>query len=151
MVNKTVEKTDVVEVKETRKREKRRPFGVPVSRLEVSQGVEGFHLRWVNDEPGRIHLAQESGYQFVEPNEVGRAGDDENKVKELVGVQRDDVTPMFAYLMKIPMEWYLEDKEARDSAQDKFDDAIRKGALERQSGDGRYVPNGGITYQTNKQ
>jgi hypothetical protein len=132
---------------ETRKREKRRPFGVPVSRLGVSKEIEGYHLRWINDEPGRIALAQESGYEFVTPEEVGRA-DEGTQVKEHVGTGRDDVTPMYAYLMKIPMEWYLEDKQARDLIQDQFDDAIRKGQLERRAGDGRYVPDGGISYKT---
>lgn len=140
-----------VEVKETRKREKRRPFGVPVSRLGVSQEIEGFHLRWVNDEPGRLHMAQESGYSFVEPSEVGRESQEgDTRVKELVGVQRNDKDPMHAYLMKIPTEWYLEDQDQRNSAQDKFDDAIRKGTLEAHPGDNRYVPEGGISYKTNK-
>lgn len=145
----TVTKKEVQEEikKEERTRAKRRPFGVPTSRLGVYKEIEGFHLRWVNDEPGRLSLAQESGYEFVAPEEVGRS-DEGTQVKELVGVSRDEVTPMYAYLMKIPMEWYLEDKQARDLIQDKFDDAIRQGQLERQAGDGRYVPDGGISYKT---
>lgn len=140
-----------VEVKESRKREKRRPFGVPVSRLGVSQDIEGFHLRWVNDEPGRLHAAQESGYSFVEPEEVGRESKDgDSRVKELVGVQRNEKDPMYAYLMKIPMEWYLEDQEHRNTAQDKFDEAIRKGMLDAHPGDNRYIPEGGISYKTTK-
>lgn len=136
---------------EVRAQEKRRPFGVKTGRLAVSQEVPGFHLRWVNDEPGRLHLANESGYQFVTPEEVGRAPTDDDKVKELVGVQRDGKNPMYAYLMKIPMEWYLADREEVGKIQDQFDDAIRSGSLERRSGDGRYIPEGGITYKTNKQ
>jgi hypothetical protein len=127
-----------------RKQEKRRPFGVPVSRLSVSQEIEGYHLRWINDEPGRIALAQESGYSFVEPHEVGRTGED--KVKELSGVQRDERTPMYMYLMKIPMEFYLEDRNVLKSQQDNIDDAIRGGKLV--SGENRYVPEGGISYKT---
>ena len=137
------------QVKEVRTREKRRNFGVPVSRLSVAKEPEGFHLRWINDEVGRLALAQESGYQFVEPAEVGRAPTEDNKVKEFTGsAQRDGVTPMFTYLMKIPLEWYLEDKQVRDGLQDKFDDAIRNGTLERSPG--QYVPSGGIKYTTNK-
>lgn len=139
-----------VDKKEVRNLEKRRPFGVPVGRLGISREIEGFHLRWINDEPGRIAMAQESGYSFVGPDEVGRTSTEEDKVKELVGVQRDEKTPLYAYLMKIPMEWYLEDKELRDQVQDKFDDAIRKGSLEKQAGENRYVPDGGITYKTNR-
>lgn len=131
----------------TRSQEKRRPFGVPVSRLSIFKEIDGYHLRWINDEPGRLALAQESGYTFVEPSEVGRASNDDNMVKELVGTQRDN-SPMFAYLMKIPMEYYLEDRNLMDNKLDKIDDSIRRGNYERQSGDGRYVPDGGITYKT---
>lgn len=136
------------EKKTTRTREKRRPFGVPVSRLSIAYEIEGYHLRWINDEPGRIHQAQESGYEFVEPQEVGRDAREDNRVKELVGTQRNDSDPMFAYLMKIPMEWYLEDRDAVNAQVDKVDEAIRNGTLEKRAGDGRYVPSGGISYKT---
>lgn len=131
-----------------RSQEKRRPFGVPVSRLSIFKEIDGYHLRWINDEPGRLALAQESGYTFVEPSEVGRASNDDNLVKELVGTQRDNATPLYAYLMKIPMEFYLEDRNLMETKLDKVDDAIRRGTFERQNGDGRYVPDGGITYKT---
>lgn len=131
-----------------RQRSKRRPFGVPTSKLSVNEFIDGFHLRWINDEPGRIAQAQDSGYQFVEPNEVGRVSKEDNKVKELVGVQRDEKTPMYAYLMKIPMEFYLEDRELMNQQLDEIDNAIRGGNLDRQRGDGRYVPEGGISYKT---
>src|ERR1044072_6130810 len=147
------DKAVATEVKEARKRENRRPFGVPVSRLGVNEAYldEAYRYRWVNDEPGRLHLAQESGYSFVEPSEIGRGdAEGETRVKELVGVQRNDKDPLFAYLMKIPVEWYEEDKAIRDTSQDKFDEAIRKGILEAQPGDKRYVPAEGITYKTSK-
>ena len=134
--------------KEVRTREKRRPFGVPVSRLSVYVDVPGFHLRWINDEPGRLALALQSGYSFVEPEEVGRVGDEANRVKEQAGVQRDGSTPLFMYLMKIPQEYYEEDRTLLDGQVDKIDEAIRAGKLEKQSGDGRYVPSGGISYKT---
>ena len=139
MVTKTEEK--VVE----RKSQKRRPFGVPVSRLSINVEIPGYHLRWINDEPGRIPRSQESGYAFVEPEEVGRVSND-NRVSELVGVQRDG-SPMVAYLMKIPTEFYLEDRGLLESRQKDIDDAVRRGKLGQQSGDGRYVPDGGISYK----
>lgn len=144
MVEKKVENT----VKTERQRQKRRPFGVPVSKLSVNELIEGYHLRWINDEPGRIANAQDSGYLFVEPSEVGRESREDNKVKELVGVQRDEKTPMFAYLMKIPMEFYLEDRQLLNEQLDEIDNAIRGGKIDRQAGDGRYVPEGGISYKT---
>jgi hypothetical protein len=146
--NSMVEKKAENTVKTERQRQKRRPFGVPVSKLSVNGLIEGYHLRWINDEPGRISNAQDSGYSFVEPSEVGRESREDNKVKELVGVQRDEKTPMFAYLMKIPMEFYLEDRALMNEQLDEIDNAIRGGKIDRQVGDGRYVPEGGISYKT---
>lgn len=146
----TMEVEQTEEIKQERKREKRRAFGAPKSRLSVNKEIEGFHLRWINDEPGRIQEALNSDYSFVTPEEVGRVpvDRDDQKVKELVGVGRDDSTPLYAYLMKIPQEWYEEDKIERGSLQDKFDEAIRQGALEKSPN--QYVPAGGIKYQTLK-
>lgn len=134
--------------KAARANEKRRPFGVKVGRLAIFEDIPGYHLRWINDEPGRLNLADQSGYSFVSPEEVGRAPTESGRCVELVGLQRDNSTPMYAYLMKIPMEWYEEDKAAREQLQDNFDNAIRAGQLDRQNGDGRYVKN--VTYKTNK-
>jgi hypothetical protein len=139
----------VAKVNEVRKSEKRRPFGVPVSRLSVSVEIEGMHLRWINDEPGRIPHAQESGYAFVSPEEVGRVSREaDERVRELVGTHRDQKTPMYAYLMKIPMEYYLEDRAVLNEQVDDIDDAIRKGRTDRPLGSDRYVPDGGISYKT---
>lgn len=146
----TMEVEQTEEIKQERKREKRRAFGVPRSRLSVSKEIEGYHLRWINDEPGRLQQALDSDYSFVTPEEVGRISTDrdDQRVKEHVGVGRDDRTPMYAYLMKIPLEWYEEDKKERGYLQDKFDEAIRQGTLE--ASPNQYVPTGGIKYQTLK-
>lgn len=128
-----------------REQQRRRKFGVPQSRLDVLETIEGYHLRWINDEPGRLEIAQDSGYTFVDPSEVGKSAREDSRVKELVGVQRDDKTPMYAYLMKIPMEFHLEDKDAMNSQLDQIDDAIRGGKLV--SRDNGYVPDGGISYK----
>ena len=127
---------------------KRRPFGVPVQRLGVSKDIPGYHLRWVNDEPGRVEQALESGYQFVDPEEVGKVAREDNKVRELVGVARDDRNPLYAYLMKIPEEFYLEDRAVLENQNKSIENAIKSGKLNSQSGDGRYVPEGGISYKT---
>lgn len=132
---------------QVRARNKRKPFGVPTSKLSIGTPIEGYHLRWINDEPGRIAKALEGDYVFAEPSEVGRESREDNKVKELVGVNKDG-SPMYAYLMKLPMEFYLEDKALKEEHDDKIEEAIRGGKIEARSGDGRYVPEGGISYKT---
>lgn len=138
---KTEEK--IVEQK-TPQRAKRVPFGVPKSKLEISQGIPGYHLHWINDSPGRVHEAQAGGYEFVTPSEVGWEQDGtEQRVKKRVGLQEDG-SAMNAYLMKIRQDWYEEDQQKIQAVQDQFDDAIRRGTLNEQNTDKRYVPKEGI-------
>jgi hypothetical protein len=145
MANQKIESVEPTTTKPTRN--KRQPFGVPRSKLSIGQPIEGYHLRWINDEPGRIAQAQDGGYAFVTPEEVLRESTEDNKVKVLAGVQKGNGDPLFAYLMKLSMEYFLEDKAEANRTLDQIDDAIRGGRIDRQSGDNRYVPEGGISYK----
>jgi len=118
------------------KRESRIPFGVARTKLNVPMELEGYHLHWVNDSAGRIQEAQRGGYTFVEPKEVG-APEDGSQVKRLVG-KNEDGSAMYAYLMKIEMEFYHEDQQLIQSEVDRFDSAIKRGTLEEKAGDNRY-------------
>jgi hypothetical protein len=118
------------------KRESRVPFGVARTKLSVPMEIEGYHLHWVNDSAGRIQEAQRGGYTFVEPKEVG-APEDGSQVKRLVG-KNEDGSAMYAYLMKIEMEFYLEDQKLIQSEVDRFDSAIKRGTLEEKAGENRY-------------
>lgn len=138
--------TDKKEVKQTR--QKRVPFGTKALKLSVNKEVEGYHLHWFNDEPGRIYKAEMAGYTFVTPEEVGLEARDGNQVKVYSGLQKDRITPMYSYLMKIPLEFYEEDNKAKGQVQDTIDAAIRGGTLEQRAGDGRYIPKSGIKYST---
>lgn len=84
----------------------RKLFGSSTSKLDLKGRVRaGYRPRWINDEPGRIDLAKECGYEHIKDNKgrpmfivVDRAG-------------------MKAYAMEIPEEFYQEDfklKQARD-------------------------------------
>jgi hypothetical protein len=128
---------------EQRRRE-RRPFGVPRSKLSVAKGISGYHLHWVNDDAGRIFEAEEGGYEFVSPEEVGRPKSSDGKVKQLVG-KKEDGTGLFAYLMKIREEWYLEDQQEIQSSIDRVENAIKRGTFEENTNDRRYVPKQGIS------
>jgi hypothetical protein len=98
--------------------------------------LEGYHLHWVNDSAGRIQEAQRGGYTFVEPKEV-QAVDDGTQVKRLVG-RNEDGSALYAYLMKIEMDFYHEDQATIQREVDRFDTAIKRGTIDEKSGDNRY-------------
>lgn len=124
-------------------RKERIPFGVPRSKLTVNVEVQGKHLHWINDSAGRVFEAQQGGYEFVTPQEIG-SSDKETQVRRLVG-RNEDGSALYAYLMKIDQEWYEEDQAFIQSQLDSLDDAMRQGRFEEKPGDRRYVPSGGIS------
>lgn len=129
-------------------RQKRVPFGTKTLKLGVNKTIEGFHLRYINDEPGRLHRAEMGGYSFVSPEEVGLEVRDGERVRMHAGIQADGRTPLYSYLMKIPMEFHEEDVRNNQATQDSIDASIRGGTHEGRAGDGRYIPQSGIKYST---
>lgn len=122
------------------RRATRVPFGVARTKLDVPMHIEGYHLHWINDSAGRVMEAQRGGYTFVEPKEVG-AVDTGTQIKRLVG--RDEGgEPLYAYLMKIELEYYLADQKLIQDENERFDNAIRRGEVAPTVGDHRY--DGGI-------
>ena len=117
-------------------RAKRIPFGIARTKLEVPMTLEGYHLHWVNDTPGRVMEAQRGGYEFTLPKEIGLPESD-SQVKRLVG-KHEDGSAMYAYLMKIEMSYYDEDQAKIQSEVDQFDRAIKRGTLDEKAGDHRY-------------
>lgn len=133
-----------VNATETRARNKRTPFGVKQSKLSINKQLDGYHYRWVNDEPGRIAQAQAGDYAFVEPEEVGREKTSDSRVKELAGTHKDG-SPMYTYLMRIPQEFFEEDQTSAQGYLDDIDTAIKGGKINQNAGDKRYVPKDGIS------
>lgn len=123
---------DVIEPKK-RERPQRMPFGSPRQKLSV-RPIEGFHLHWVNDSPGRVDEATAGGYEFVGENEIAVAGqarqssDLGTRVKRLVG-RGEDGNAQFAYLMKIPLEWYEQDQKVIQDRVDSVDNMIKRGSM----------------------
>jgi hypothetical protein len=83
---------------------------------------EGYYRRWVVDRPGRIEDAQASGYSFVvDPGaEIGDKPDDiakrqglDSRLSIRVGTHQDN-TPMMAYLMETPKDWYQENQQIKE-------------------------------------
>lgn len=114
------------------------PMSVPRQRLSCPD-IVGHHVHWINDEPGRIMQAQQAGYEFVGKEEAhinigdvagdifGEGTDMGDRVSVVVGTQRDDKTPLRAYLMKIRNEWYREDQSQAQSRVDDIHQAMRQG------------------------
>ena len=121
-------------------RAQRIPFGVKRQKLGVAMEIPGYHLRWINDDGVRIMQAQQGGYMFVTPAEVGLT-DKDSQVKRLVG-KTETGAPLYAYLMKLEQAFYEEDRQIIQKEVDKFDTAIKSGSIEARPGDNRY--NAGI-------
>lgn len=137
---------------ESRKQEKEKqrkvrvPLGVPRSKLATPQ-IPGYHLHWLNDEPGRLDQAEAGGYEFVLTKELqGESGNTDlgEKVSRIVG-RNEDGTPLRAFLMKLKETWYREDQRAKQKVVDETDNAIRKGTFNQKPDDRRYVPREGIS------
>lgn len=119
----------------------RKPFGGLEQKLYYPPR-DGFHRHWFNDVGNRISRAQEAGYSHV-------TGTDEKPVTKVVGTLESG-QPMSAFLMEIPEEWYKEDMNAQLAEVSKREEAIRRGDLGKQEGDGRYVPQQGISIKSGK-
>lgn len=138
---------------ERTKRENRASFSGTEAKLRIGNTIPGYHLHILNDSPGRIDQALQTGYEFVAPDEVGgvannvvsRNTDLGDKVRFLVGTGPNN-EPMYAYLMKIEQDLYKEDQQAMQTRNDRVDEAIRGGKTiaSGQSSDGTYIPREGI-------
>lgn len=130
-------------------RKTRVPFGNFRSKLQVTEGIKGYVLRWFNDQDGRIEQAVDGGYEFVSPDEVSGIGQGElhqenSDVNARVSkiVSRGATNPIRAYLMKIKKEWYDEDQRAKEGRNQMIDDALRRGEPGGNVVDRQYVPRG---------
>lgn len=96
----------------------RRPFGTRQERLE-NPPIPGFQAYWFNDTPGRIERALAAGYTHV-------LDKDDKPVKHPVGVAATGGA-LFAYRMKIPIEFFIQDKEAKEAPRRQTDEDMRSG------------------------
>ena len=123
-------------------------IGVPRLSLAVTKDLPGYHLCWMNDD-GNVQNALDSGYEFVSRGETELANgvspsnvDMADKIKQKVGTtQQGDI--LYAFLMKIKLEWHEEDMAAIEAENKKIEDSIAGGNINGSVGqDGRY--NAGI-------
>lgn len=127
---------------------KRIPFGGHRTKLQTDP-IKGYVCRWFNDTEDRIKRAEDAGYEFVKPNEIGMIGEGEilednsdlnSKVSKIVSRGRDN--PMRAYLMKIRQDWYDEDQADKEERNRMVDDALRAGKPGGNEVENQYIPRG---------
>ena len=138
---------------------KRNTFNGTEAKLKVmgELNTTEYHYHIFNDEPGRIDQAIAVGYEFCSNEEVGgtatnvvsRNTDIGDKVRFLVGTDTEGKA-LYAYLMKIKLEFYEEDQAALQARNDLIDEAIRGGKITKDghNTEGFYTPREGIKYRT---
>jgi hypothetical protein len=102
-------------------RRARIPFGTRQQRLDNTP-IPGFQCYWVNDVPGRIDRAKRAGYEHV-------LNEDGTPKREVVGVAPTS-GPLYAYRMKLPIEFYNEDMAAKEAPRAQVDRDMRKNIKE---------------------
>lgn len=107
-------------------RKQRTPVGGPRNILTVANKDPNYVYRFVKDEPGRIDLFKEGGYEVVtQPTEVGdSAVNRHSQLGSAVTVVRGTSTLV---LMRIPKEWYDEDQASKQEEIDALEATMRSG------------------------
>ena len=107
----------------------RSKLGVDCTKLHEA----GYYCHWINNYPGRVQDALDSGYEFVTLSEVESAptigfvtADAGDKVSRRVGVTEAG-NELLAYLMKIKRAWKDENDAYYQQRTDAIDRRIRSG------------------------
>lgn len=130
----------------------RAAFNGNQDRLNVAFRIDGHVLRWFNDTSGRIALALKAGWTIVTPSEVRLEDNHEGLVSssspfgecvtQTVGANIEKQGAMRAYLMKIPQQYYDEDRQSQHEDAERPMKAIRQGlGVGQQDVGNNYIPN----------
>jgi len=120
-------------------RPKRVPFGAQREILAVSGKDPNYHYRWVldkNENGNRIMRFLRAGYSFVASDTVTVGDELVLKTTNYGSIVRQpgNSTGEFLYLMKLPMEYHLEDNKAKQDAIDETENQMRRALDEGQYG-----------------
>lgn len=112
------------------------PLSVPQRKLEV-EPIPGYHLRWIRGTVQRLQQAEAAGFTFVTPEEVsinntmlgGDAStqgstDMGSRVSVVEGAEIEGGQAVRMYLMKQPMQFYLEDAAINQQRNDSIAAAL---------------------------
>lgn len=100
----------------------RRTFG-GMEQTMARKPIPGFHLHWVNDDPGRIGEFRQAGYTQV----LLASGQPD-------AIVVDKQTGKKAYLHKVPLPWYKADMAAQQKLPDEKERAIQTGNAPSEDG-----------------
>ena len=98
---------------------KQKPQRTPLGRRNVMtvkglQDTDEYHYHWFNDVGDRLYSALDAGYTFVEKSGVAVGDLNVESARGTESVVRKGVGQgKIAYLMKIPMEFFIQDKQAK--------------------------------------
>lgn len=133
------------------KKRERVPFGAQPFKLQVTDKIPGFKLRWFNEIDGRLERAEGGGWVYVKPEEVPGLGagaihqgntDVNSRVSKIVSRGNENIVR--AYLMKIKSKWYKEDQAVKEGKNAQIDEALRQGQPGGNVVDNQYVPKGHV-------
>lgn len=140
------EKKKAVEKKAERKSERRRQRGVHGRARQklTAPPIQGYYTRFVNDIDNKLYEATKlDDFDFASRedvnNQIGEAGDGNSDIgtKVRVLVDKDEQGhPIYAYLLKKPMEFHEEDIAENEERRKGKEDVLRRGndGIENQYG-----------------
>ena len=127
-------------------------FNGTQQRLNVLKKIDGHELRWFNgDNEDRLLIAQQGGWSFVSDSEIvledasrvlsNKTTDAGTHVRKVVG-SKESGDPVYAYLMKIRTEDFLEDQLDKIEKVKATETSIRKGKgiASEKLGESAYLP-----------
>lgn len=105
-------------------RKERIPVSGPRDILTISDKDPNYMYRWVKDLPGRIQRFLDGGYEIVNhAAQVGQRTVDSGSRLGSALTRQDGGSTLVA--MRIPLEWYNEDQEAKMHQIDALEDSLR--------------------------
>lgn len=108
---------------ETTARRRRASVGGLNMKLQVPERP-GYHRHWFNDVPGRLAMAHELAYDFVEDRAL-KSDSPDTRVRR--HVDTIDGNPLYAYLMETPLEEYERGQREKVEETREVDKAIAAG------------------------
>lgn len=118
------QKTEAVTPATKPERKQRVPVSGPRDILTINNKDPNFFYRWVKDYPGRIQRFLDGGYEFVvDPSaQAGQRTVDSGSRLGSALTRVDGGNTLVA--MRIPLEWYNEDQEAKQRELDALEDSM---------------------------
>jgi hypothetical protein len=119
---------------------KRIPLGKRNILTVTEEKDPSYNYRFVNDEPGRIKMFRDAGWEVVEKRGGMQIGDPQAGLSEQVGsiVTKSVGGGKVAYLMRIKKEFYEEDQELKAASIRELESGLKMEETKNPNKDGRY-------------